>query len=288
MTQIAEARHQLTLAREASETFTLPDGRALAWCSYGDPTGVPLIHFHGTGLSRLEALTGDEAARAQGVRLIAADRPGFGQSTPLPGRSIVQGAQDVAALARHLGLEQYALSGFSGGFPHALALATIAPEKAFYLAAMNTAGDLHDPSARALSLAARVMLNILTRPLFARMLWTAMFRDLSKTYAIETTPYHGELVAAAMREGSEGNMATIKHEIDLFYQHAWGIDWRAATCPIEMFHGDRDGNLPFVKDLAKRHDHVNYRAIPGAHMDGIAPTVWTRVMQAVRQAEPKR
>ncbi|MFZ3034628.1 MAG: alpha/beta hydrolase [Parvibaculum sp.] len=287
MTQTDEAAQLLTRAREATEIFSLPDGRELAWCSYGDPSGLPLIHFHGTGLSRLEALTGDEAARAQGVWIIAADRPGFGRSTPRPGRSILDGAQDVAALAHHLGLHQYALSGFSGGFPHALALATIAPKDVFYLAAMNTAGDLRDPSARALSLMARVALNIATRPMFARMVWTAMFRDLSKTYEIETSPFHAELVAAAMREGSDGNMATIKHEIDLFYQHAWDIDWRAATCPIEMFHGDRDGNLPFVKDLAKRHDNVSYHPIPGGHMDGIAPEVWERVTLAVRMAAPQ-
>lgn len=287
MTQFSVAGQLIAHARETTEIFTLPDGRALAWCSFGDPTGLPLIHFHGTGLSRLEALTGDTAARAHGVRIIAADRAGFGRSTPLPRRSIADSANDVTMLAHHLGLEQFALSGFSGGFPHALALAAIAPEKAFYLAAMNTAGDLHDPSARALSLAARLMLNIATRPMFARWVWTAMFRDLSKMYEIETSPVHAELIAAAMHEGSDGHMATITYEMGLFYQRAWNINWANVICPIEMFHGDADGNRPFVKDLARRHDNVCYRAIPGGHMDGIAPEVWDQVARAIRNTAPR-
>ncbi|MBI1261463.1 MAG: alpha/beta fold hydrolase [Rhizobiales bacterium] len=278
------AAQLLETARETTGILCLPDGRELAWCSYGDPSGIALIHFHGTGFSRLEALTGHAAACAQGIRIVSADRPGFGRSTALPGRSIHDGAQDVATLARHLGLTQYALSGFSGGFPHALALATITPKEVFYLAAMNTAGDLYDPSAKALSVVARLLLKIVTLPVFARWVWTAMFRDLSKSYKVETSAFHTDLVAAAMHEGSEGNMTTIRHEIDMLYQQPWQVDWAAACCPIEMFHGDQDGNLPFVKDLAKRHQNVSYSAIPGAHMDGIAPEVWERLMHSVKRA----
>jgi pimeloyl-ACP methyl ester carboxylesterase len=58
-----------------------------------------------------------------GIRLLVADRPGYGASTRLPGRSIASVADDVAVLADSLGWDRFALWGASGGGPHALGCA---------------------------------------------------------------------------------------------------------------------------------------------------------------------
>lgn len=50
------------------------------------------------------------------------DRPGYGRSTRLPGRSIVDCVNDVEALVDHLGIERFAVTGSSGGAPHVLAV----------------------------------------------------------------------------------------------------------------------------------------------------------------------
>ncbi len=74
-------------ADEAS-VFTLPDGRVLAYLEWGDDNGYPTFYFHGAPSSRLEGAFADGAAKRNGFRLIAVDRPGFGRSTGRPRWSV--------------------------------------------------------------------------------------------------------------------------------------------------------------------------------------------------------
>lgn len=106
-----------------SESITLPDGRTLAFATYGDRDDTPLIFHHGTpGSSHLGALL-SEPARARGVRVIAPSRPGYGRSDPDPDGTFETWAEDCRALVDALGLESFAVAGFSGGGPYALAVA---------------------------------------------------------------------------------------------------------------------------------------------------------------------
>ena len=66
-----------------------------------------------------------EGAERLGARLLAYDRPGYGGSTPHPGRSVADAAHDVAAILDALGAERFATYGWSGGGPHALACAAL-------------------------------------------------------------------------------------------------------------------------------------------------------------------
>jgi pimeloyl-ACP methyl ester carboxylesterase len=61
------------------------------------------------------------AAARLGVRLLAVDRPGFGQSTFQPCRRIGGSATDIGALADQLALPRLSIIGVSGGGPYALA-----------------------------------------------------------------------------------------------------------------------------------------------------------------------
>jgi pimeloyl-ACP methyl ester carboxylesterase len=104
-----------------TSTTTTADGRTLAFCQWGDPKGAPVFSLHGTPGSRLTRHPDDEVYRRAGVRLITYDRAGYGLSTRLPGRTIADVAPDVAAVADALGIERFAVTGGSGGAPHALA-----------------------------------------------------------------------------------------------------------------------------------------------------------------------
>ena len=57
--------------------------------------------------------------------MISYDRPGYGGSTRLAGRSIADCVIDVRAIAGALGIEHLAVWGISGGGPHALACAAL-------------------------------------------------------------------------------------------------------------------------------------------------------------------
>jgi pimeloyl-ACP methyl ester carboxylesterase len=93
----------------------------LAFQEWGDPHGRPVIALHTTPGSRLERYPDEQAITDLGVRLITFDRPGYGLSEPVPGRTALDGADDVVHLADHLGIEKFSLSGMPGGGPFALA-----------------------------------------------------------------------------------------------------------------------------------------------------------------------
>jgi pimeloyl-ACP methyl ester carboxylesterase len=109
-------------------TVRTGDGRVLAVEEAGDPAGRPVLVQGGTPGSRL--LYGPHArdAAERGLRLIGYDRPGYGGSSPLPGRSVADCADDVRAICTVLGIDRLAMWGASGGGPHVLACAALLPD----------------------------------------------------------------------------------------------------------------------------------------------------------------
>ena len=95
--------------------ITLSDGRKLAYREYGDPAGKALLSFHeGLGSSLLPPGT-DALARRLGLRIVCADRPGFGQSDIRNDYSFDGVAQDMVELCDQLGLDQVRLGGVLSG-----------------------------------------------------------------------------------------------------------------------------------------------------------------------------
>jgi pimeloyl-ACP methyl ester carboxylesterase len=105
-----------------------PDGRTLAVEEAGDPAGRPVLIHNGTPNSRLIYAPVDADAKARGLRLISYDRPGYGGSSPHPGRTVADCAADVRAICATLGIDRLATWGISGGGPHVLACAALLPD----------------------------------------------------------------------------------------------------------------------------------------------------------------
>lgn len=106
--------------------LTLRDGRTLAWREWGGPDGIPVLRLQGTPGSRLARYPVWDRL---GVRVIMADRPGYGASTRLPGRGLAAVADDLADLLDHLSLDRVPVCGQSGGGPHVLALGARHPAR---------------------------------------------------------------------------------------------------------------------------------------------------------------
>src|SRR5256884_7962285 len=106
-------------------TVRLHDGRALSYAEWGDPSGDPVLHFHGTPGSRLERHVDDRLYGRLGVRYVTIDRPGYGRSDPCPGRSFIDWASDVRSLADALAIERFRIFAVSGGSPFTLAAASV-------------------------------------------------------------------------------------------------------------------------------------------------------------------
>jgi len=108
----------------------LPDGRRLCYAEYGDPTGQPIFVFHGNPNSRLLWGVIPGSPFLPNVRLIAPDRPGFGQTDFVEGVTTIENwPNDIIALADSLGIDKFAIFAPSGGGPFALACAWKIPKR---------------------------------------------------------------------------------------------------------------------------------------------------------------
>ena len=110
-------------------TVSLASGRRLSFDDVGDPSGRPVFFLHGCPGSRLSRHPDDAIAGRAGVRLISVDRPGYGSSDADPAGDEVTQADDVVALADHLGIGRFAVIAWSSGGPTALALAAEHPDR---------------------------------------------------------------------------------------------------------------------------------------------------------------
>jgi pimeloyl-ACP methyl ester carboxylesterase len=119
-------------------TVERPGPRTLRVAEAGDRTGRAVVVHHGTPGNRELYAPWVAHAQAAGLRLVAYDRPGYGDSSPHRGRRVADAAADVAAIADALGIDRFATWGVSGGGPHALACAALLPDRV--VAAASLAG----------------------------------------------------------------------------------------------------------------------------------------------------
>ena len=114
----------MTDAWVAESRVDVGGARTLAVRQAGDPQGTPLVYFHGTPSSRLEAAFADDLCVELGIRTVCFDRPGYGESPAAP-FSLASIARDTGALADTLGIGPFATLGQSGGGPFSLACAAV-------------------------------------------------------------------------------------------------------------------------------------------------------------------
>ncbi|GAC1445485.1 MAG: alpha/beta hydrolase [Mycobacteriales bacterium] len=261
---------------DPSKVLTTPDGRRLAWTECGDPHGRPLLWFHGSPSSRLDAAPGGpySAELADlGVRLIGADRPGYGLSATHPGRTMLTVAEDTATLADTLDLDRVALAGWSGGGPFALAVAARLGNRVSGVAVLagvaptELAGpddlaeaDLFalvraDPAALAerFRQLADVMRN---DPFSAALSLVGDFLSEADLAAV-SDPAYAAAMAASLSEAARSNLAGYQQDLDALTAD-WPFPLTDVTQPVILLHGRQDRIVPM------RHGQALANALPNA------------------------
>jgi pimeloyl-ACP methyl ester carboxylesterase len=233
----------------------LADGRMLAYAEYGDPYGWPLIFLHGFPGSRLAGSVLDEAACAGAVRVLAPERPGMGLSAPQPGRTLLDHAHDIRALAEQLDLGRFAVLGESGGGPYALACAHELRDLVECVAVVCGLGPAGSDATEGIALKERIGYAIAARtPLLGgRALvpiaaWARHFpRQFLRltSWELGDADRHalqgrlGDVVAAdfaeAFRQGGRG----VAQDLALLFGR-WPFELSAIRTPVIFFHGERD------------------------------------------------
>jgi len=110
----------------------LSDSRILSYQEFGDRDGTPVFYSHTTAGSKIEGEFYQEAALKFGIRLICIDRPGMGDSSYLPKRTLLDYPQDVIELADELKLAKFGLIGWSGGASYTLAVSFKYPNRILF------------------------------------------------------------------------------------------------------------------------------------------------------------
>lgn len=258
------ARRVALPAPPASFSVRVPDGRSIAIEEYGDPAGPVVLYFHGWPACRLEAGLIPDLP----IRLLAMDRPGYGRSSPHPGRTLLDWPRDVAYVASRLGIDRFHVVGLSGGGPYAAACAYALPERVLSLALVSPVPppDLVPHRASGVGLLFRLgrhprlahRLFAVARPLLRRRLITprtVVGGNLPEADRTALDPATlaglGRVWREGFRRGTQGALSDAQ-----IYAQPWGFQLDQVRVPTSLWMGAADSLIP-VGALAP------YRAIPG-------------------------
>jgi pimeloyl-ACP methyl ester carboxylesterase len=252
-----------SLKRDGIRIVTASGNRKLAIDISGASHGSPVILFHGTPGSRNGPKPRGKVLYNLGVRLISYDRPGYGGSSPQPGRTVADAASDVEVIADALELDQFAVVGRSGGGPHALACAALLSTRVtrtgvLVSLAQPNATDLDwfdgmtesnikdfaaadaDPLGLAERIRARVdrtMLDPESLVLALEAEMTAADRRVIEDIAIRRLL--AETFREALRDGPQGWIDDV-----LAIRRDWGFRLASIVGPVRLWHGREDNIAP--------------------------------------------
>lgn len=260
-----------------------PGGRKLLVREGGVRGGVPVLIHNGTPGSSVMYEPHLADAETKGIHLISYDRPGYGDSTRNPGRSVADCAADVEAVCDALGLDRICMWGISGGGPHALATAALLPDR------VPAAASLASPApygADGLDFFAgmgeknieeiKVVLESEERH------WESLERDRAELLAATpeglveawktllgpadlavTTGRFARYVLDAIRAGIERNLEGWFDD-DIVLVTPWGFDLASISVPVLLWQGEQDKFVPFGHGvwLSERIPGVDARLSP--------------------------
>jgi pimeloyl-ACP methyl ester carboxylesterase len=267
-------------------TVQAPGGRVLDVLVSGPGDGRPLVLHTGTPAGLVDFAPIADAAAARGLRTVLYSRPGYGGSTPQPGRLVADAAADVELILERVGADEFITAGWSGGGPHALACAALLPVRC--LAAASIAGAAPNDSPGLDWLAGMAEENVeefraalageadLTTFLDAaapalRSIGAAEVADglgglLSDVDKAVLTGDLAEYLAAALRAALSTGVAGWRDD-DLAFTRDWGLSLDALghATPVAIWQGDQDRMVPAAHAswLAENIPRARLHLLPG-------------------------
>ena len=239
------------------------DGRTLAVREAGAADGPVLLSQHGSPGSGRLYRTEIEGAERLGARLLAYDRPGYGGSTPNPGRNVADAAEDIAAILDALGAGRFATYGWSGGGPHALACAALLEGRCAAAATIAGAAPSDQPGLEFTDGMGEGNVEEFGKAREGREPLAAMLRQEAEGLASVTPDQLAEALAPHLSgpdaEALRGEMAEFLHGMilgglapgidgwlddDLAFVRPWGFDVSDIGAPVTIWQGGDDLMVP--------------------------------------------
>jgi pimeloyl-ACP methyl ester carboxylesterase len=282
--------------RPTVRTAAPDDGPEVSYADYGAERGRPVLFLHGTPGSRLLGELFDVTARERGVRVLAPDRPGYGRSPSRPDRTLAGTDRFVVPVLRDAGVSEVGVVGFSGGGPHALALAAARPDLVDGVEVVSGAvppaladdrpavtrllGTLAARAPRVLKLLLGLQVRAAGRlpPSFVTAQYTA---GDARTAVPDPA---ADLVARDFLEAVAGSAAGAVAEFRLL-NRPWDLPLDDIDAPVRFRHGGRDTNVPVaaVRRFAERFPTAETTVLPEEdHLTTLLRSVEPAVERFVR------
>jgi pimeloyl-ACP methyl ester carboxylesterase len=273
----------------------LANGRSLGWAEWGDERGRPVLLFSGAGMSASLGF-GVEVLDRLELRLIAVDRPGLGLSDPAPHRTLLDWAQDVAALIHTRTLGPTPAVGFSQGGPFALACASTGVVRA--VAIVSGTDELAAPEVRErLPEELRALVDRVAsepdaaeasfRQLNPEAMWRMILENSSaEDRRVYQQPGFARAYRRALDDGFARGSAGYARDTVLTMSR-WPFELAHIAIPVELWYGARDTSPvhspDFGESLARRIPNARRTIVPdagGSLLWTHAATILTRLLAA--------
>ena len=238
--------------------ISLTDGRDLAYTDIGDSAWTPLLFFHGAPITRLHLAYLEEQFLAQEIRVVSPDRPAYGRSSPLAGRSLADWPADVEALANALSIDRFMVAGHSSGGPYAVVSAALLPERVSAMVVLAGVTDMGWGGAWAgVSDIESHLMRMTDEP--AAIAWcteklgadgsgfasASDFEFAEPDNVLFADERAGPAIVAAVSEAFR--QGVVGYAQDAFVQgRPWTFDVSAIAVPAYIVHGDLDTAVPLA------------------------------------------
>ncbi|HEV2887945.1 MAG TPA: alpha/beta hydrolase [Jatrophihabitans sp.] len=246
------------------ETVTTADGAVLEYLVSGPPDGGTLLFQPGTPNSGAAFRVIVEPAAELGLRTVSYSRPGYGQSTPRPGRTVADAVTDIETVLDAVGAQEFVTLGWSGGGPHALAAAALLPERCRAVAVLAGVAPYPAPGIDwftgmgegnveefGAALAGAGELNPLLESFAAELatvtgegVTEAMASVLSPVDRAALTGEFADEMAAALRRAVASGIDGWRDD-DLAFVKDWGFGLDQISVPVDIWQGRQDRMVPF-------------------------------------------
>lgn len=260
------------------------DGRTLSAQVAGPEGGDLVLFHHGTPGPREIFAAQLRGCADRGLRHVCYRRPGYHGSDRHPGRTIADCAADAAAVADALGAEAFHNIGYSGGGPHALAVAALLPGRVLSTTTFGAVGPPYGEGLDWMDGAGAENLEEFAALEAGEAELEAFLREAQAEMAgiesgADVVGALGDLLADADRACLRGELAEFEarswaeigrgdiwgwFDDDQATMAHWGFELDRVEGPVTLWHGDADRMVPAVNAewLAARLPAAELRLMP--------------------------
>lgn len=260
----------------------LPDGRRLAYDDVGDSSGYPVVYLHGCPDGRLTRHPDDDLAVAAGVRLVAVDRPGYGESDPPRDWTRRSMASDISALLDALDIGACAALGWSSGGQIAIACAADRRVEVIGVVAGTVPSPFDDEPA---SVVADMLPFVVPEGLTEELASEHIREGKSASYLDDLDSIDGlvDQLARAMVAATVNGTAGAEFDLRNLMA-AWEFALDEITTPVELWYGSHDDVVAtdVGRQLAAQLPAATLHLVDGAsHL--LLLTHWSEILKSLRK-----